>query len=93
MYRFSAHHSNLTHNIQQIKLKIFATSVVREKSKAEMIWHESYLESIGEIGKIFFLGIHNLDDDNTATLPRKLFPSKYGTLLDRCFRHRKFLGT
>ena len=53
-------------------MKIFATSVVREKSKAEMIWHESYLESIGEIGKIFFLGLHNLDE-NSATLPRKLF--------------------
>ena len=72
MYRFSAHHSNLTHNIQQIKMKIFATSVVREKSKAEMKWHESYLESIGEIGKIFFLGLHNLEE-NSATLPRKLF--------------------
>ena len=72
VYRFSAHHSNLTHNIQQIKMKIFATSVVREKSKAEMIWHESYLESIGEIGKIFFLGLHNLEE-NSATLPRKSF--------------------
>jgi len=73
LYRFSAHHSNLTHNIQQIKMKIFATSVVREKSKAEMKWHESYLESIGEIGKIFFLGLHNLEE-NSATLPRLVIP-------------------
>ena len=72
VYRFSAHHSNLTHNIQQINMKIFATSVVRQKSKAEMMWHESYLESIGEIGRIFFLGLHNLDE-NSATLPRQLF--------------------